>query len=178
MQFIPNHLQDQDFLFLNMSINILKQIRNIRSLLYFTNDGGIAMSFLWYSKITIHDKRLFELGELMNAYEYNMKRNPCKWLQWEDFLLCISLCLFLPHATLSFLKSQILCHYLAYLPFGDILIFYVCVKLRPYILTFQALYFLFEMKWTLFEVNQILSRCVSPKLLQCHLQFTMYMHAT
>lgn len=38
-------------------------------------------------------------------------------------------------------KSQILCHYLAYLPFGDILIFYVCVKLRPYILTFQALFF-------------------------------------
>lgn len=117
MQFIPNQLQDQDFLFLNMSINILKQIRNIRSLLYFTNDGGIAMSFLWYSKITIHhDKRLFESGELMNAYEYNKKRNPCKWLQWEDFLLCISLlvCLFLPHATLSFLKSQILCHYLAY----------------------------------------------------------------
>lgn len=102
MQFIPNQLQDQDFLFLNMSINILKQIRNIRSLLYFTNDGGIAIFFLWYSKITIHDKRLFELGELMNAYEYNMKRNPCKWLQWEDFLLCISLCLFLPHATLSF----------------------------------------------------------------------------
>lgn len=67
MQFITNQLQDQDFLFLNMSINILKQIRNIRSLLYFTNDGGIAMSFLWYSKITIHDKRLFELGELMNA---------------------------------------------------------------------------------------------------------------
>lgn len=46
MQFITNQLQDQDFLFLNMSINILKQIRNIRSLLYFTNDGGIAMSFL------------------------------------------------------------------------------------------------------------------------------------
>lgn len=67
MQFIPNQLQDQDFLFLNMSINILKQIRNIRSLLYFTNDGGIAMSLFWYSKITIHDKRLFELGELMNA---------------------------------------------------------------------------------------------------------------
>lgn len=33
MQFIPIQLQDQDFLFLNMSINILKQIRNIRSLL-------------------------------------------------------------------------------------------------------------------------------------------------
>lgn len=144
MQFIPNQLQDQDFLFLNMSINILKQIRNIRLLLYFTNDGGIAMSFLWYSKITIHDKRLFELGELMNAYEYNKKRNPCKWLQWEDFLLCISLCLFLPHATLSFLKSQIFCHYLAYLPFGDNLIFYVCVKLRPYILTFQALFFVWN----------------------------------
>lgn len=144
MQFIPNQLQDQDFLFLNMSINILKQIRNIRSLLYFTNDGGIAMSFLWYSKITIHDKRLFESGELMNAYEYNKKRNPCKWLQWEDFLLCISLCLFLPHATLSFIKSQIPCHYLAYLPFGDILISYVCVKLRPYILTFQALFFVWN----------------------------------
>lgn len=145
MQFIPNQLQDQDFLFLNMSINILKLVRNIRSLLYFTNDGGIAMSFLWYSKITIHDKRLFESGELMNAYEYNMKRNTCKWLQWEDFLLCISLCLFLPHATLSFNKiTNSLSLYGLFTIWWYFNFFYVCVKLRPYILTFQALFFVWN----------------------------------
>lgn len=142
MQFIPNQLQDQDFLSLNMSINILKQIRNIRSLLYFTNDGGIAMSLFWYSKITIHDKRLFELGELMNAWEYNMKRNPCKWLQWEDFLLCISLCLFLPHATLSFLKiTNSLSLFGLFTIWWYFNFLCTCVKLRPYILTFQGLFF-------------------------------------
>lgn len=58
MPHIPTSSKIKISLFLNMSINLLKPIRNIGSLLYHTNDGGITIFFLlYYHVITIHDKR-------------------------------------------------------------------------------------------------------------------------